>query len=155
MISDVFHKRKGLSRQLCHQRENSDSVFPIWLSPEVHIVAFCFVPLTICHVFYCFTLLDKPPSSLPVCGVWRPEPVERMPASGGWQWPRSAQTSRWCAFHWTWGLGASCSLSPQRPILSLWPTAHTVTFSVAMLHFISVQSCTHTVRKTVKGIQSC
>lgn len=54
-------------------------------------------------------------SSSSGCSVRILSPNQPQPTCH-WQWHRSARTSRWSAFHWTWGLESSGPLLPQRPI---------------------------------------
>lgn len=78
------------------------------------------------HLAFCRFAVFSTEARCSVRVLWRPVPADHMSANSRWQWPRSAQTSRCGAFHWTWGLGVSCSSSPQRPsLLSLWVITYT------------------------------
>lgn len=106
-----FIKQKALSGQLCHHCETMTHSSHFDTGPRSKpLPVLC--NFIVGRVFYCLfylAALDKAAArgfaafsreSLDV--AW--EPAGRVPANGLWQWPRSAQTSRWCAFHWTWGL---------------------------------------------------
>lgn len=159
----LFIKQKALSRQLCHQCETMTHSSHFDTGPRSK-------PLPVLRnfivgrVFYCLfylAALDKAAArgfaafsreSLDV--AW--EPAGRVPADGLWQWPRSAQTSRWCAFHWTRGLWEPNvpPPSPQRPgLLSPRTAAQTVTVGAAALRL--VLDALVLVCKKVRNITSC
>lgn len=77
---------------------------------------------------YRFAVLSKD-SGCSVRALRRPGANQsRAQRAAADKWPRSAQTSRCCAFHWTWGLEVSCPLrllrgpacSPCEQLLACW-----------------------------------